>query len=296
MRDKPNYCYDINCPLAKKGKGFALGCGDPAFAKVAIMFERPAADEIAFTFGGPRPPQIPEPTWRQILDWQRAELNRRKAAFPDLDTEDQRRFIFHGAPVRGMSGAEIRQWVLPTVGGGQLEDYYLENVLHCAAPDNEYPAGDIKEAAEACCVHWNRLKDFNPEASIVSLHPAGILKEQGGGIVALPLQWMTFSKAISFSRQGVRTLILAGGKAVKFWLGYAESVTRWAGHYIKETDLTWHRRTEKWKAAMDLLKANPTGLGQKKKRVKKEVDPERVLQRRSRKRAPEIPGMQVFGQ
>lgn len=455
MRDKPNYCYEVNCPLANKGKGFALGCGDPN-SKIAIMFERPANDEISYSFGGPRPPSIPLERWNKILEWQKGEYERRKKAFPELDTPDQRKFLVNGAPVRGMSGAEIRQWVLPYVGGGELESYFLENVLHCGAPDNQYPSGDIKEVAEACCTHWNQLipisirnriqdhakgaisvqdmrvvqeeipsstlfskqetntlaqqmeketilqqelqrgfksgaeklsvergstsqwglsldlrknepsnssgkdslwsihsgaplsdgeevetqiaargnsssqeRDKNRQStkqfgvndtkssqrpsmlpilpkeisdsvgcSIWSLHPAGILRETGGGIVALPLQQDTFTKAISFSRSGVKTLILAGGKAAKFWEGFGEAVTKWCGHYIKETEATWLRRMNRWRAAMELLKTNPTGLGQKGKRVKKLKSPsDPTKPRRSRKKpeAVKIAGMEALG-
>jgi hypothetical protein len=51
--DKPPYCYESGCPMAYKGRGFALGCGDPS-APVSILFERPAEDEIGYTMAGRR--------------------------------------------------------------------------------------------------------------------------------------------------------------------------------------------------------------------------------------------------
>jgi hypothetical protein len=298
MKDKPNYCYSSGCPLAEKGKGFALGCGNP-YSKIGVMFERPAEDEIAYTFGGPRPPQIPFDIWQKIVAWQKEEYERRREAFPELDTDDQRRFLVRGAPVRGASGAEIRQWVLPYVGGEKegLEGLFLENVLHCASKKSgEYPKGDERIAAEACCVHWNRLipaplrdkllvyvptkgvfseQEVSPteksgvghhksslgsgEVSVLpeeifdsigiaiwSLHPAGLLRDSGGGIVALPLQQDTFSKARAFAQQtSFKVLLLAGGKAAKFWSGFGEAVTKWCGHYVKETLETWQARMKR---------------------------------------------------
>lgn len=469
MNDKPNYCYSSGCPLAKKGKGFALGCGDPN-SQISILFERPAEDEIVFTLGGPKPDNMSLATWGVVQKWQREELERRKKAFPELDTDDQRKFLFRGAPVRGMSGAELRTWVLPTVGGDGLEGYFLENVLHCADRNNDYPTGDEKLAAEACCTHWNRLiptplrniiipaydlskrislqkmpmvqekihssqevasaqkvgcggmetkevlqqgvqlriesrgeeqsverrcsdplgvsvdlredlsqnaagenrvraihsrassgdgeapgekteilgESTSPErhqnrqsapesraddkepasrkdivsvlqeefpysisCAIWSLHPAGILRDTGGGIVALPLQIDTFSKARSFVRATKKVLILAGGVAAKFWSGYGEAVTKWCGHYIKESEGTWARRIRRIQEGLELhramiaaggvlpkghkkirLKPSPQEMSLAKRTTGKDREP----RRRARKKVDPIPGMASLGQ
>ena len=304
VRDKPAYCYDSGCPLASKGRGFALGCG-ASTSPISILFERPSDDELAYTFGGPCPSKIPPAAWAEMVKWQEEEVQRRHAAFPELEA----RFTHRGAPVRGMSGAELRQWVLPTVGGGRLEDYFLENVLHCSAPknagDDSYPIGEERAAAEACCAHWNRVarpKTF--DVAITSLHPASMLKSQGGGIVALPLQIDTFAKARAFAKEGKRVLILAGGKAAKFILGYGEAVTKWAGHYQKETEGTWLKRNERIQTGLRLAAWIQTNEGSSvKPRKKKSIasttnEPtiSGVHSRRRKKRiAPPIPGMEVLG-
>jgi hypothetical protein len=301
-RAQPDYCFDVNCPLAGKSRGFALGCGDPSTAKLAILFERPAESEIGFFLTDPLPPTVPQDTRMRIETWRKAEIERRHLAFPALED----RFILKGAPVRGASGAELEGLVFPQVGGLKLDDCFLENTLHCASPDDDhlYPHGVEKEVAEACCAYWNRLVQietpwerevFVPEAVVASLHPAGLLKEKGGGIVALPLQIDTFKKAMSFVKQeGMKVLVLAGGKAVKWWLGYGESVTRWCGHYAAEDGETWSSRIARQVKGMELVPmagnssgnstsdTNPTILRRRKKPSKPPVQP--------------IPGMEVLNQ
>lgn len=345
VRDKPDYCYEIRCPLAAKGRGFALGSG-PIDAPLSILFERPATDEIGYTFGGPAPAGVSSELWAKVLTWQRDEIERRRFRWPELDTPSQRRFLTRGAPVRGMSGAELKMWVLPAVGGVQLDECQLENVLHCAGKDNEYPTGNERAAAEACCSHWSRLVGATggqgshpPQVDVVSLHPASMLKEQGGGIVSLPLQVESFIKARTFlqaetsldPRRGVkRVLILAGGKAAKFWLGYAEAVTKWVGHYCRETEELWKKRKERILRGLSLaawMVEHPSGKGlrrnsnaatatkprsgailsRRQRKLKQSVEsttsrpsplpsePRATGKRGARKRAPRIPSMEVLG-
>lgn len=251
QQDKPEYCFSSNCPQAVRGRGFALGCG-PTSAAVSIMFERPTEDELAYSLKGPLPPNCSTATAAAIVKWREEEIARRRAAYPELEE----RFIIRGAPTRGMSGAELSTWVFPAVGGLTMEECYLENVLHCAAPGEAemYPKADEAEVAEACCAHWNRLitEDWPIQSSnapshfvdvsVVSLHPASLLKDEGGGIVALPLQIDSFKKAKAFAKSGLRILVLAGGRATKFWLGYGAAVTRWIGHWQNETEATWTAR------------------------------------------------------
>lgn len=312
FRDKPVYCYQSGCPLADKGKGFALGAGDPKSA-IAILFERPADDELSYTFGGPRPPKISEERWKEELKWQKEEYERRRLAFPELDNEQDRKFLLRGAPVRGASGAELNLWVFPMAGGGRLEDYFLENVLHCASPKNEYPKGEDRKLSESCCAHWNQLikfgepttpnaKPFTIDVSVVSLHPAGLIKDVGGGIVALPLQVDTFAKARAFVKAGKKVLILAGGKASYFWSHFAEAVTRWCGHFTWETEETWQRRMNRILLGQQLATMPESERKKKKSRKKKapesmELFPEstETTGMKRRKRAPKIPGMGALG-
>lgn len=295
--DKPDYCYSSGCPMAAKGRGFALGCGDTN-APISILFERPAEDEIVYFLDTQtKPSGMSQETWQQVKKWREEEIARRRAIYPDLPE----RFLVRGAPVRGASGQELSQWAFPMAGGGiQLENCFLENVLHCAAPSSSekdlYPKGAERLKSEACCAHWNRRVQSGPgsiDVSIVSLHPAGLLKDKGGGITALPLQADSFIKARSFAREGRRLLVLAGGKAAKFWLGYAEAVTRWVGHYQEESEATWQKRLARIAHGLTISLV-------KKTKKKKSLDPSQTqpetASRRRKKRAPEpVIGMEEFG-
>jgi hypothetical protein len=82
---------------------------------------------------------------------------------------------------------------------------------------------------------------FGPDVSIVSLHPAGIVREP----TALWLQVKNFEKARDFAKRGLKVLVLAGGKAAKWWMGYAENVTKWQGHYEWNSQSAKERRAER---------------------------------------------------
>ena len=73
----------------------------------------------------------------------------------------------------------------------------------------------------------------------MNIHPAAIAREA----TPLILQIRTFEKAKDFAAQSEKPLVLCGGKAVKTWLGYGSNVTRWMGHYERETEASSERRT-----------------------------------------------------
>jgi hypothetical protein len=50
-------------------------------------------------------------------------------------------------------------------------------------------------------------------------------------VTPLPLFIKDFEKAVSFTKQGFKTLVLLGGMAAEAFLGYGGNVTRWRGHY-----------------------------------------------------------------
>jgi hypothetical protein len=472
VRDKPQYCFDSGCPMAEKGRGFALGCG-PQNAAISILFERPAEDELSFILDTTHKPDgMSAQTWATVKAWRQAEIDRRRQAYPDLEL----RFLLRGAPVRGASGAELQNWALPMAGGGvNLEDCFLENVLHCAAPagadeKDMYPKGDERIRAESCCAHWNRLlplsardniklyadernqlsglrqeelqkhsaddasskrlsvqempivrqeiqtssgrstgetsitahledekilqqglrttsveraekssmerrsalsgsipirlltksstsaqtqsvrsgastsdgektekisekrrNSSSPErdkgrqsskesgidgqestrrqntmpilpwpipdsitVSLVSLHPAGLLKDKGGGIVSLPLQADTFKKAKTYSRIGKKVLVLAGGKAAKFWNGFGETVTKWCGHYSEETEETWRRRLERIQEGLS-IKLTASGRRTKKSTTTVSAEELPLKPKRTRRKKPDLRGMDPFG-
>jgi len=135
-----------------------------------------------------------------------------------------------GAGVVGKSGSLLNQWIFPKVGV-RREEVFIDNTLRCLPPKNKqgqpYPTGAERSQAEHCCRHWDRVQRFDARMVEVSLHPAGILRE----VTPLPLLIRDFEKAVSAIRQGYKTLMLLGGKAAETFLGYAENVTRWRGHY-----------------------------------------------------------------
>lgn len=252
MRDKPSYCYECGCPLAEKGKGFVLGTGDPKTAKIALMLEAPGKDEIKFEF---KPSDKRKDYATQVACDK--ELRLRKRDYPDLDGK----LVQIGAPVVGKSGAELFQWALAGVGLTR-DDLFIDNTLRCLPPKEKtgsYPKGWERDKAEACCRHYDRWNLYKPDINIISLHPAGILREP----TPLSLQVSNYVKAKDFFKQGLRVLVLVGGKATKMWLGYGENVTRWQGHYDWENvELARERavrRTEGLtaKAAKRKVKAKP---------------------------------------
>jgi hypothetical protein len=230
-RTKPQYCYDSGCPLAMKGAGFCLGAGDPETAKIALMLEAPGHNEIEFDL---------EPGndffTQEECD---KELAIRKRDYPTL----AEKFLRRGIPVVGKAGFELWGWCLPPVGL-KRRDLFIDNTLRCLPPrsgDSNYPKGAVRKRAEACCRHYDRWDKFKPDVSIVSLHPAGVVREP----TPLWLQVKNFEKARDFAKRGLRVLVLAGGKAVKWWMGYAENVTKWQGHYEFNTRAEQERRAER---------------------------------------------------
>lgn len=255
MRDKPNSCYLSGCPLAvtcqcghlldlhkddsncgyvhpetslpckcnefrSKGKGFVLGCGDPSSAKLALIFEAPGKDELQF--------RLMPVQGRSFYSTQaevNAEILRRQQKFPDMEGK----YVKLGVPTVGATWTELDMWVLPRMPLTR-SDLYIDNTLRCLPPkkaNGAYPTGDEKKAAEKACRMYDRLDEFKPDVGIVTLHPAGILRE----VTPLPLQIKDMEKARDFVNAGLRPLVFMGGKASEAFLRHASNVTRWRGHY-----------------------------------------------------------------
>lgn len=254
MRDKPDACYTSGCPLAvtcgcghhidlhqeesnctyvdghdvpckctvfkSKGRGFVLGTGSPSKAKYAFIFEAPGKDELGF--------RIQPVAGRTFLGDQasvNAELAERERAYPGLD----RRFTRVGAPIVGATGVELEMWGFPKSGINRGE-LFIDNTLRCLPPKSKqgaYPTGEDRKEAEKCCRMWDRFEEFKPDVALVTLHPAGIMRE----ITPLPLQIADLTRAKDFAESGLKVMVLNGGKASHAFLRYAENVTKWRGHY-----------------------------------------------------------------
>jgi hypothetical protein len=267
-RDKPDYCYTSGCPLASKGTKFVLGCGDPKTAKIGLLLEGPGSEEVSFTL---RPEE--DRRFYETAKECDAEVAIRKRDYPDLPM----RYITRGVPVVGRSGFELVQWAFPAAGLRRSE-IFIDNTLRCLPPkngDSHYPDGAERKLAEAFCRHYDRFgrSQFQPDISIVSLHPAGIIREP----TPLWLQVKNLEKARDFITTGAKVLLLAGGKAVKWWLGYGENVTRWQGHYEWNDAASQERRAAR-------LASYASAVPGEKKRGKKTTEREDSSETRAGRR------------
>lgn len=210
---KPEHCYTSGCSLATKGKGFCLGYGNPETSMIALVAEAPGKNEIVHFLN-----------LKDRLDSN--ELSRRQLRFPGFPAGALRK----GAPLVGASGALAEQWILRAVGL-TFNDVYRDNTLRCLPPKTKagsyYPVGEERKKAEECCREYDRLDEFKPDIALITLHPAGILRE----VTPLSLVVEDMKKARDFAKQGYKVIVLMGGKAAKHYLGYGENVTKWRGHY-----------------------------------------------------------------
>ena len=220
MRDKPPTCAP--CPLYKRGYGFALDCGDPARAKYALLLEAPGRDEIAY--------RLLDPVYNDPGRdrYNRDEYERRRKAYPALPEI----FIRRGMSLVGKSWGIMAMWCFRKLGI-KREDLFIGNVLRCLPPKSgktgdAYPTGEDRKQAELCCRQYDtQLRRFNPSVVIVTIHPAALTRS----ITPLPLLIRSCEKLRDCGARSIRAALLCGGKSVKLWLGYYDSVTRFQGHY-----------------------------------------------------------------
>jgi uracil-DNA glycosylase len=209
------------CPLDKTGKGFVLGCGDPAKAKFLVVLEAPGSQEISFT--------LTPNAHRSFLSTKEEceeEISIRQRDYPELSNGS----IRTGVPAVGPTGLALQHWIWGKVGI-RREDVFIDNTIRCLPPKGKsgtpYPTGDSKKAAEQHCRQYDRIGAFRPDTVVLGLHPSGILRE----ITPLPLAIKDFEKVRDFTAQGRRVLALLGGKAAAAFMRYASNVTKWRGHY-----------------------------------------------------------------
>lgn len=212
-----------NCPLYGVGKGFVLGSGDPAKAKYAVILEAPGREEISFQL---RP--NPNRAFLQTTGECEKEVALRRRDYPGMEE----RWLRTGVPAVGATGMALQFWIWQKLGI-RREEVYVDNVLRCLPPKQKsgeaYPTGDVRKEAERCCRQYDRIGTFRPDTAIVSLHPAGLLRE----ITPLPLAVKDFEKVRDFTAQGRRVVALLGGKAASAYLRYASNVTKWRGHWVE---------------------------------------------------------------
>lgn len=213
---QPPECFAAHCPLAGVASGFALDAGDPSTAKLVACCEAPGGDEVEFRLDDP----ANETFWKD-------ELIRRRAAYPDL----AERFIRQGAPVAGKSGQFFWSKMMGPVGL-RREHIFVQNVLRCKPPkigDSNYPTGETRKEAEACCRMWDRHQQFKPDTAVITIHPAALVRD----ITPLPLAIEDCRKARDFAAQGRRVMLLVGDKAAHRFAGTPGNITYWRGNYAE---------------------------------------------------------------
>lgn len=235
---RPPSCADSGCPLASKGRGFALPSGDPHTAKICLLLETPDEKEVEYDLTRSdhyMPWDVPDTL---------IELERRTQLYPGLDVSYLRR----GAPVVGSNGVQLFAWALKSAGI-QRRDCYIANVLQCYPGKGKdgnvaYPKGEERKKAESCCSKlWWRIDSlFQPTISIINIHPAAIIRNS----VAFPVQWHVAVQTKKFVQSGAKVLMACGAKAAEAYLGYGGNTMKWAGHWQVENELTRRLRRERF--------------------------------------------------
>lgn len=223
---KPPSCE--TCPIFAKGKGFCLGHGDPAAAKIMLLLEAPNNEELGYLLQPP-PVRPGKPTRGVLgtLDEAKAEFRRRKEAYKEIPQS----FLLRGVPVVGRTGWKLNS--LLQRAGIKREDVFIDYTLRCFPPYNKqgqpYPTGQDKTGAELACRQYDRIEAFGPTVIVITMPHSAILREA----TPEPLIQADLSKAQSFARAGHRVLVLMGTHAADTILGnWASNVTRQRGHYL----------------------------------------------------------------
>lgn len=186
---KPPGCK--RCAYRTVGEGF---CPDylPAHPKVAIMLEAPGGDEIQ-----------------------------------------------ENEPLRGRAGQLwYSKLILPA--GLEREDCLIANTLRCRPPENKYPTGRVRKHAEELCRQYDDshgkgwslvaggLRSFNPNAFVVAMHPAALLRSSA----AMRLVKKAVERTAWLARVGYRPCLLMGDKPMSIVAPFLTGgVKRWNGHY-----------------------------------------------------------------
>src|SRR5271165_6709626 len=211
--NKPSGC--VGCPLEKVGSGFVLGAGDLSSARLQLLLESPSRADAA-----------------QTVD--EGECQRRECTYPQID----RGIVRRGMPGCGEAIIPLDHWVLKNVGLSRPQ-VFVDSTLRCCPPGDKYPTGAVRKKAEAWCRQYDR---FDESLAMVTLAPVSLSSDPA----PLPLVVRSFAKALDFSAQGERVLLLCGGKTADVWLGYASNASRWMHHYEFSAGQAKERRVQRW--------------------------------------------------
>lgn len=157
-----------------------------------------------------------------------------KSIFTILDN-DNHEFEFiergiHSVEYLKKSGSGNRRvWTLQVE---EDESYVAQGAINhnCRPPGNNYPTGKLRKEAESFCRQYDdKLRAFNPNLFVVSLHPSALLRSSA----ATRLVRLDCQKAFKFAEEGYKVLLLMGDKAMGVFLPHLSGVKRWRGSYFE---------------------------------------------------------------
>jgi len=247
------------CSLYGLGKGFVVGCGDPARTNIMIVLESPYLEEVNFSVWPP-----PGNKKRYVLGEVResqAEMKRRRERYPEIEP----RLLARGVPVVGRTGFLFNQML--EAAGIQRDRIMIDNALRCIPPKSKgganWPTGNAKNIAAHACRRYDRIDEFKPTVVVFSIHPSAVLRETTPYLLIVE----DLRKVKEFADQGERVLLLMGGNAVDTYFGYFKNVTKSRGHYefVNENWLTTRVNTLSIKAEKARRSAMPKSERPKKK-------------------------------
>ncbi len=141
------------------------------------------------------------------------------------------------SPLQGPSGFLLDAWVMPRA---DLSGYSMSkmNVLHCGPPDNSYPRGKIRYAAERKCRQYDKFTPKDFDVTLVTIHPQHVLRDKYD---LLPLIVSDFRKVKTILDSGRSVFVCAGLEAMELWLPNLRvsenewtktGVKRWRGSFF----------------------------------------------------------------
>ncbi len=121
--------------------------------------------------------------------------------------------------------------------GLKREDVLICNTLRCrpfgqngeTKNGNKYPIGRLRQEAEKACRQYDAgIRDWNPDAFIITMHPSGLLHTP----MIMRLVQSHVKHAVKLAHAGRRPLIIFGDKAKELLAPQLDGgLKRWCGHW-----------------------------------------------------------------
>lgn len=135
-----------------------------------------------------------------------------------------------GRPLSGNTGGKFEREVLRPLGL-PWDLFMIDNTLRCQPPENRYPTGKEKLAAQGACRYWDAasLHIWRPNVVGVTYHPAVLFEEPQKTLLIQE----AVKRAVALSAK-FRPVLCMGQRAVEVlapWLLERGSVKTWHGHF-----------------------------------------------------------------